>query len=246
MNAYNTCPVILPWANIYMYLWWGRPTGAVQVYGLSKARGGPVLLLVGMVVLYVLCLLCSLLMAPQDVLIYNKNDEEGEDWPRLALQDAGFRDGLDTWKSLAAVRLASALGAWLIVCILTWSNLAVSLRLIDLVVRLRQMVVRRKNRICELEGDGDVLSELPESRLRELIETQRVWVARAIVYGIVLCNVILYSVCAGGAAAVGGGAEGPGGVHRVRRSAPSLPPGSVNEIGHLYIFNHFYTNICDF
>ena len=200
------------------------------MYGLSKARGGPVLLLAGMCTLYVLCLLSSLLMAPQDVRIYNKNDEEGDEWPRLALEDADFKDGLDTWKSLAAVRLACALVAWLIVCVLTWSNLAVSLRLIDLVVRLRQMVVRRKNRISELEGDGDVLAQLPENRLRELIETQRVSglhpsMSAACVWSGVYSNAVCVRVPSGGAAALGGGAQGSDGLHRVT-IAPLWPPSS--------------------
>lgn len=144
------------------------------MYGMSRARGGPAILLSLMCALYLVCLLCSLVMAPQDVLIYNRNDEEGADWAKLALGDSAFKDGLDSWKSLAAVRLVCALLAWAIVCVLTWSNLAVSLRLIDLVVRLRQMVSRRRNRISQLEGDGDALAELPETRLRELIEMQRV------------------------------------------------------------------------
>lgn len=144
------------------------------MYGLRKAQGGPIILLSLMCVMYVVCLICTLIMAPQDVLIYNKNDESGDSWALLALDDSNFKDGLDTWKSLAAVRLICALAAWVIVCVLTWSNLAVSLRLIDLVVRLRQMIARRKNRIHELEGDGDLLTALSDARLRELIETQRV------------------------------------------------------------------------
>lgn len=144
------------------------------MYGLSEAHGGPLILLSLMSGLYGVCLICSLIMAPQDVLVYNKNGEEGTDWAKLALDDSDFKTGLDTWKSLAVVRLVCALTGWLIVCVLAWSRLAVSLRLIDLVVRLRQMVTRRKIRIKELEGDGDTLSGLAELKLRELIEAQRV------------------------------------------------------------------------
>lgn len=152
------------------------------MYGMSSDQGGPMILMCLMCVLYGVCLVTSLVMAPQDVLIYYKNDEEGDMWAVQALKDGNFKEGLDTWKSLAAVRLVCALVAWLIVCVLTWSNLAVSLRLIDLIVRLRQMVSRRKVRISELEGDGEALAELPEVRLRHLIEVQRVSAERGFVF----------------------------------------------------------------
>ena len=149
-----------------------RSVGGIPMYGLNPSHGGPMILLALMCILYTVCMVASLVMAPQDVLIYNKNNNEGENWADIALKDSDFSDGLERWKSLAVVRLVCAVSAWFVVCILTWSNLAISLRLIDLVVRLRQMVSRRKNRISELEGD--VLAELPENRLKELIEAQRV------------------------------------------------------------------------
>ncbi len=108
------------------------------------------------------------------MLIHQKYSIDDELWASLALKDSNHSEDLNLWKQLASVRLVCALLAWTIVCVLMWSDYSVSLKLIDLSVRLRQMIVRRKNRISEMEGDGDILASLPETKLRTLIEMQRV------------------------------------------------------------------------
>jgi hypothetical protein len=134
--------------------------------------------------LYIICMLSSVIIAPFDVRVAIRNAHEGDDiasslsWEERAANDNSFSSQYSQWSMLNSLRAATALLAWLLSCYVLWRDVSRYAKLWQYLRHVRETALLWMKRAKLLQGQED-LDDVPSAELCELITSQEFGLQRS-------------------------------------------------------------------